>query len=73
MIVFAHSSPDPTLALAVDPDTAQITLHELHRDGVRELGRFGDAAAAWAAVDGLDATVAMSQPPDCSFVVAPRS
>jgi hypothetical protein len=67
----ASTVPVPVLAVDVDERTAQITIHELHRDGVRLVGTYADAAQAWAAVDRLDApAAAMSQPADCGFIVA---
>jgi hypothetical protein len=64
----------PVLAAVVDDRMAQITVHELHHDGVRPVGTYADAPDAWAAVDRLDApVVAMSQPADCAFLVASRS
>jgi hypothetical protein len=71
MLLPVSRAPLPTLAVDVDDRTASITIHELHPDGVRRVGTYNDAAAAWAAVDRLDsAFAAMSQPADCGFLVS---
>ncbi|HEX4108485.1 MAG TPA: hypothetical protein VHX88_10145 [Solirubrobacteraceae bacterium] len=47
-----------------------ITIHELRPEGVRPIAVFADGGEAWQAVEEIQAPVAVSQPPGCTFVVA---
>jgi hypothetical protein len=58
----ATISTVPVLSIDLDDPTAGITIREVQPNGSRLVGTFHDAAAAWAAVDQLDAPPAPAQP-----------